>query len=340
MMELVLLGEANSRRSVYFAKAAQALSVTLRCLPLEQWDKALDSPALIKIDPPSSGSYDIGEQENFLATYHEQLRQLSNSGQHFFNEPHALWMALDKRRCKEILKSQQLPVTQMYEEVIKTPAALREVLSATHWPGVFVKPRFGSAASGVLAYRFTPRNNREVLYTSAALQDGRLINTRTLRRLEDSSQIQPILERILAMDTVVERWYPKARWQKSSYDLRAVVQFGRLDYLVARSSHGPITNLQLNNHAVAVEQLGLPSEVLQAVEDVAIRTLAALPGLSYAGIDILLEAETLAPFIVEVNGQGDLLYQDIFAENRIYTTQVKYYCQMQEDYHGFSGNTF
>ncbi len=46
------------------------------------------------------------------------------------------------------------------------------------------------------------------------------------------------------------------------------------------------------------------------------------PGLLSAGIDILLEKGTLRPRIIEINGQGDLIYQDIYAENTIYKQQV------------------
>ena len=47
------------------------------------------------------------------------------------------------------------------------------------------------------------------------------------------------------------------------------------------------------------------------------------PGLSMAGIDILLEKGGKQPRIIEINGQGDLIYQDIFHENTIYKRQIK-----------------
>ena len=47
-----------------------------------------------------------------------------------------------------------------------------------------------------------------------------------------------------------------------------------------------------------------------------------------AGIDILLERKTMRPLIIEMNGQGDLIYQDIFGENNIYREQVEKICRI------------
>ena len=339
MRQLVLLGEADSKRTLYFTKACQAQGVTLRRQSLAECAAlGFPAPALVKIDPPGYAGFDLGEQAEFLAAYQEDLLRLSASGQAFYNTPEAIWTALDKRRAKTLLAEAGVAVTEMWPEEIPTPAALRELLAERRWPGAFVKPRFGSAAAGILAYRYAPKSGREVLYTCAALEDGRLFNTKTLRRLEDKAAIEALLARTLAGETVVERWYPKAKYQGRVYDLRAVVQFGRLDYLVARASRGPITNLQLNNGAVPIDDLKLSAAVLKEVASICQQALKALPGLNYAGLDVLLEEQTLKPSIVEVNGQGDLLYQDIYAGNQIYARQVAYYQQMREEQHGFGGN--
>ena len=41
-----------------------------------------------------------------------------------------------------------------------------------------------------------------------------------------------------------------------------------------------------------------------------------------AGIDVMLDKKTGKPRIIEINGQGDLLYQDIYGENIIYRNQI------------------
>ena len=43
-----------------------------------------------------------------------------------------------------------------------------------------------------------------------------------------------------------------------------------------------------------------------------------------AGMDIMLGKHNLKPRIIEMNGQGDLIYQDIYQENKIYTEQIRW----------------
>jgi hypothetical protein len=40
-------------------------------------------------------------------------------------------------------------------------------------------------------------------------------------------------------------------------------------------------------------------------------------------VDVLIERGTDIPYIIEVNGQGDHVYQDMFAHNSIYIQQIK-----------------
>ena len=190
---------------------------------------------------------------------------------------------------------------------------------------VFLKPVYGSGAAGVAAFRWQPHSGRVVLYTCGMVDSvtGRLVNTKRLRKFTDKNQVFSMVGRLLELDCVAERWYAKAEHDGFSYDLRAVVQDGRMDFLLARLSSGPITNLHLNNHPLIGEELGLPSHIMDEVEQLCIRAAECFPGLRSAGIDILLEKGSLRPRIIELNGQGDLIYQDIFDKNKIYRHQAE-----------------
>lgn len=153
---------------------------------------------------------------------------------------------------------------------------------------------------------------------------ARLLNTKRLRCFSREEEIRPLLDRLLKTGCIVERWYAKASHGAFSYDLRAVVQGGELDFLLARLSKGPITNLHLNNHPLEASALGLPDGVLGEIRELCRKAVACYPGLWSAGIDILLERGSLKPRIIEMNGQGDLLYQDIYGENRIYGHQAEW----------------
>ena len=98
--------------------------------------------------------------------------------------------------------------------------------------------------------------------------------------------------------------------------------------MVARQSQGPITNLHLNNQALPVEKLNLSAQKKEEIAKLCNNAMELFPALSYAGIDIMLEKNTLNPLIIEINGQGDLLYQDIFQENSIYKKQLLQMYQM------------
>lgn len=131
------------------------------------------------------------------------------------------------------------------------------------------------------------------------------------------------MEKILKLGCVVERWYAKAEYQGYSYDLRAVVQDGKMDFCLARLSEGPVTNLHLNNHPLEFKALGLSGTVAEELEELCRRGMEVFPGLRSAGIDILLEKGSLKPRIIEMNAQGDLIYQDIYGENVIYKRQAE-----------------
>lgn len=102
-----------------------------------------------------------------------------------------------------------------------------------------------------------------------------------------------------------------------------VYQFGHVEYIVVRQSNGPFTNLHLNNQAVDIKELRLSDVDFSAIEQLCGKAVSLFDGLNVAGIDIMLDKGSRKPRIIEINGQGDLIYQDIYSENKIYKKQVK-----------------
>ena len=160
-------------------------------------------------------------------------------------------------------------------------------------------------------------------YTSCCVRGDELVNTKTIYRLEGKEEIRQLLRAVLSLGAIVERWHPKASYRGKSYDLRVVWQFGAISFIVARQSSGPITNLHLNNSPLSWRELGLSDSLLAETSQLCGEAMKLFPGLSMAGIDILLEKGGKQPRIIEINGQGDLIYQDIFHENTIYKRQIK-----------------
>lgn len=109
-----------------------------------------------------------------------------------------------------------------------------------------------------------------------------------------------------------------------SYDLRVVYQFGHAAHIIVRCAKGPVTNLHLNNRAERIEKLELSENQLGEIESLCGKACRPFPGLRMAGVDVMLDRGSKKPRIIEINGQGDLIYQDIFEDNKIYMEQVKW----------------
>ena len=339
MRQTALLGNADTKRTDYFRQAAKKAGLPI-CFAdwndwERQWESLTETELFLKIDPPLWKSCFLEELDSLTADYKKKLDKLAKAADackiEYFNHPSAIAELLDKRACKKKLKQNGLPVTESLEAAEEeapnrlSVETLLEMMERCGIHQVFIKPVNGSGAAGVSAFRWQPRSGRMILYTCAMEnpETGRLVNTKRLRRFTDRKQVLSMIGRLLELGCIVERWYAKAEHNGFSYDLRAVVQDGRMDFILARLSSGPITNLHLNNHPLKGNELGLPCHVMEDVEQLCIRAAGCYPELRSVGIDVLLEKGSLRPRIIELNGQGDLIYQDIYGQNRIYLHQAE-----------------
>ena len=320
------------------------------------WNETAWENVFLKIDPPLWESCWLDELNILAQDYEKKLQWLAELGKKrqitFLNKPEDILALLDKRACKRRLAEAGIPVTEELDGIGRAVFPVAETLDSVGQAvlpvaetldgvgradllldsmerrrifQVFIKPVCGSGAAGAAAFRWQPRSGRMILYTCAMEnpETGRLVNTKRLRRFTDRKQVLSMIGRLLELGCIVERWYAKAEHNGFSYDLRAVVQDGRMDFILARLSSGPITNLHLNNHPLKGNELGLPCHVMEDVEQLCIRAAGCYPELRSVGIDVLLEKGSLRPRIIELNGQGDLIYQDIYDQNRIYLHQAE-----------------
>jgi len=331
-MKLIIIGEEKSKRTDYFRRAAESHGILPKLLSWDEVQGDFDvdqlNGAAVKIDPPSYQTVQLSDMGKMLSQYRLALQRLGQADCSFLNSPDAICQMLDKRGTKQCLQQHGIAVTQMFVEEIMDVGQLIGLMRQRHCYALFIKPRYFSGAAGVAAFRLHPVRGKMTLYTSCRMKEGQLINTKRLFRMEDTKEITQLLNELLALECIVERWHPKADYHGRSYDLRVVYQFGHIAHIVVRQSKGPITNLHLNNQALEVQALGLSGEAEEAIEALCGQALARFSGLAMAGIDILLEKGTNRPLIIEINGQGDLIYQDIYARNTIYREQVRELCKM------------
>lgn len=323
-MSWALIGQVGSKRTSYFLKAAEELGCLVRFVDIESCKPEMLAGCIVKIDPPAYSSSEIALLPSLTAEYTNFLKQLSFINDLcFLNHPNDILATLDKKRCKQLLLDAGIPTTPTLSYGITCYDELVCKMRENSVYGVFVKPNTGSGAAGVVAFRLNPRNGEALMYTSVLANNKGLFNTKQVKRITAPGEVKTVINKILAQNAIVEQWIPKAAHGGVGYDLRVVWQLGKIAFIVPRFSKSPITNLHLNNMAGLFDDLQLSNAVVFQIEQVCNDTMKLFPRLSYAGIDILLTRDSLRPMVIEVNGQGDLIYQDIYAENLIYKQQLK-----------------
>lgn len=325
-MQIIVVSNSLSKRIEYFVEAGKHLQTEVCFMTYEELFSCLPllRQAVIKLEPCVSDETDFLKYALLNQAYKETLQRLSEMSLpddvYFLNTPDALLRALDKKETKEVLMDKGLKVTPM----LPSPQSFDELrqLLADCGRGCFLKPRYGSGAGGIMAIRYQPNRNKWVVYTTLRQVDGVIHNTKRINRLSVEKEIIPLAEAVIQTEAILEEWIPKVQLQGENYDLRVVCRESEIDYIIVRCSKGSITNLHLNNKAHWWNELSLSEEVRQQIYFQCQEAVQSLD-LQYAGVDVLIERGTDIPYIIEVNGQGDHVYQDMFAYNSIYTQQIK-----------------
>lgn len=325
-MQIIVVSNSLSKRIEYFVEAGKHLQTEVCFMTYEELFSCLPllRQAVIKLEPCVSDETDFLKYALLNQAYKETLQRLSEMSLPddvcFLNTPDALLRALDKKETKEVLMDKGLKVTPM----LPSPQSFDELrqLLADCGRGCFLKPRYGSGAGGIMVIRYQPNRNKWVVYTTLRQVDGVIHNTKRINRLSVEKEIIPLAEAVIQTEAILEEWIPKAQLQGENYDLRVVCRESEIDYIVVRCSKGSITNLHLNSKAHWWNELSLSEEVRQQIYFQCQEAVQSLD-LHYAGVDVLIERGTDIPYIIEVNGQGDHVYQDMFAYNSIYTQQIK-----------------
>lgn len=222
------------------------------------------------------------------------------------NAPDDLLLMTDKLRCQQHLQAHRVPVAPLLGP-IESYAHLRAMLDEQGLDRVFIKARYGSSASGVIAYR---RNRRgaEQATSSAHLVEGvdgpRLYNVKRLRRYVRQADIVRLVDLLAGQQAYAEAWLPKPRHGDGHYDVRVLTIGGRAAHRVARVGASMMTNLHLDNQRADVDTL-LDAAGQAALFDAAHQAAAAFPASHVIGLDIV--ARRGQAHVLEANAFGDLL---------------------------------
>jgi len=332
---VVLLVGDNERRRNFFKQAIIEEKLEFDCYNWNEFDKFISdyknykNDYALKIDTPTWNVCTIDNLDEIIEGYIKKLKEIEQLNYNYkdncmylLNNTKSIINLLNKRKCKKILSENNIAVTKMYNEKFDNSKNLIDFLTKKKEARVFIKPEKASGAAGIVAMKLNFSRKKIAIYTSARLYDGNLYNTKKINRYEDEQAIA-ILDKILKLDCIVERWYVKDKYNNYCYDLRVIVQDRKIDYIQPRLSKGSITNLHLNNCSTDISNLNLSDEVMKDITSLCQRAYDLFDGLNSVGIDILIEKNTHKPYIIEMNAQGDLMHNDVKNENTIYKNQAK-----------------
>jgi hypothetical protein len=211
------------------------------------------------------------------------------------------------------------------------PSSFDELLAELErlgWSRVFIKLRYGSSASGVVAWERTRRQMQATTSVELVREAGqaRLFNSLRIRRYRNPAEIGEIIDELCRQGVQVEAWIPKASLGGRTFDLRIVTIAGQPQHLVIRTSRGPITNLHLGNQRGDLAELfpKWSDATRESVWSTCRAAAACFPRCLYLGIDLALLAGRKRHAVLELNAFGDLLPGTSNAErDDTYTAELR-----------------
>ena len=355
---MLLLATAGSKR----VRLMQAARAHLRLPPAQvlEWrdwlrqpallDAALAHPGLLKIEPPGDdpathllllqAGCRLLERPPVAAPAHGELLamdawfagftsamttlalQLADLPQaRVLNAPVEISLMTDKLACQRHLAAHGVPIPALLGPVHGYDH-LRSLLHEHQLDRVYLKPRYGSSASGVVAYRRN-KAGRQQATTSAALYrtEGitRLMNSKRMARYASEHDIAALVDALAAQELYAEAWLNKPRCADSHYDLRVVTLAGQPAHRVARIGDQMMTNLHLDNRRGDAAGL-LNAADLAALEATSAQAARAFPHSHVTGYDLVVRQGQAR--VLEANAFGDLLPGLLWQGIDTYTAQL------------------
>ncbi len=221
----------------------------------------------------------------------------------FINDPLEVLEVFDKSKAIEKLRVNGVSVPPSLS--CKSYTELKKIMLTKHIHQVFLKPKSGSSASGIMAFRYKDKRNLH-LYTTIDLKEDIIYNSLKLKYYRTQKDIESIWSKIPFESLHVEWWLPKLKHENLNVDFRVVVINGKSEFIVPRGSNHTITNLHLGNKKLKLENLNLDSNSVKKIKTIAEKAMRCYPKLFYAGVDVLLTPKKQV-YVLEINAFGDML---------------------------------
>lgn len=345
VLPLVVLGVASGKRVKLMQAARQSLGLAPAIVvEWSAWldqpamlEQALASPCIFKIESPGDdgalhrrllldGCAALGQAMQAVARHGElslsrawfagltramhrlqaQLATLPDA--RVMNAPEELLLMTDKLACQRHLQERGVAVPRLLGAI----AGYDHLIAMLDQQGldqVYLKARYGSSASGVIAYRRRRNGSGGEQATSSAHlvdEDGttRLYNVKTPRRYGRHEEIRLLVDLLAGQQLYAEAWLAKPRSGDGHYDLRVVTLGGAPAHGIARIGTRMMTNLHLGNRRADPATL-LGAAGLAAMEQGARQAAGAFPASHVIGFDLVVRHGAF--HVLEANAFGDLL---------------------------------
>jgi hypothetical protein len=358
---MIVLGASGSKRVRLLQAARARLGLPpARVLEWRDWlsrpallDAALDNRCLFKIEPPGDdpdahlqllhhGCRLLGQapvrapehgellaMDAWFAGFSDAMQRLSVQLSalplaHAINSPVEITLMTDKLACQHHLAEHGVRIASLLGKV----DGYDHLQSMLHQHGldrVYLKPRYGSSASGVVAYRRNSNGRQQATTSASIVRTGgqtRLFNVKRIARHESAGDIAALVDALAAQQLYAEAWLDKPRCGDSHYDLRVVAIAGQPAHQVARMGRQMMTNLHLDNQRANVCSL-LNETDMAALENTVLLAAQAFPASGVAGYDLVVRRGVA--HVLEANAFGDLLPGLLWQGHDTYAAQLRHF---------------
>ncbi|WP_221801582.1 STM4014 family protein [Oceanobacter mangrovi] len=275
--------------------------------------------------PAACYYHGVGER---LQQWQQQLQDHGIEHQ-WMNRPEHIQAVSDKLRCHQQMADAGIAVAEARYD-IHTAEQLWQLLQQPGWQRVFVKPRFGAAAAGILALaQLRPDLWRG--QTTLHQHQGQWVNSLRPQLLREQADINAVVEQLLLSGIVVEKWLPKLKYRQLESDCRLLVIGGEIRLGVLRCSHSPITNLHLLNQRHPLESLWplVPAAAISALHEDMAKLAQLFPHSTQLAVDVAFHQYQRRHRVLEVNAFGDFLQRVEYQGMNSYQLQLQHYLQLQ-----------
>ncbi|QSI29285.1 hypothetical protein GNX71_06710 [Variovorax sp. RKNM96] len=339
MLPWVVLGVATSKRTKGLLAAARETRASVRLVEWREWladahalEDRLQQPCRFKIEPPGDDARvhmalvhmgceylgrapcapiergELAQADAWFEGFRIAMKRLERTlaampHARVVNAPAEILAMTDKLDCQQQLQSSAVPTAPLLG-LVRDYEHLVALLDRSGLDRVFLKARYGSSASGVIAFRRNRRGQQQAATTAQLHEGGRLFNVKRVSCYTRHDEVRRVVDLVSAQGAYAEAWIPKPRHGAGHFDLRAVTFGGRVAHRIARLGQRPMTNLHLDSERVDPDRV-LASEDQAALASTAELAAGVFPRSNVVGFDLVVRQGKA--HVLEANAFGDLL---------------------------------